>query len=109
MLAASEDSSDVFLCPPQVGFINSLKFSSAGDFLVAGVGQEHRCVVGARLRAGWHWPDGTRRGLEGGVGSASAAALIPHRLGRWWRIKEARNSVCIIPLRRVPAAPVAGS
>lgn len=26
----------------QVGFINSLKFSSAGDFLVAGVGQEHR-------------------------------------------------------------------
>lgn len=44
---------------PLVGFINSLKFSSAGDFLVAGVGQEHR-------------------------------------LGRWWRIKEARNSVCII-------------
>lgn len=26
----------------QVGFINSLKFSSSGDFLVAGVGQEHR-------------------------------------------------------------------
>lgn len=57
---------------PLVGFINSLKFSSAGDFLVAGVGQEHR-------------------------------------LGRWWRIKEARNSVCIIPLRRAPAPPVAGS
>ncbi|EDL77289.1 RNA, U3 small nucleolar interacting protein 2 (predicted), isoform CRA_a [Rattus norvegicus] len=57
---------------PLVGFINSLKFSSGGDFLVAGVGQEHR-------------------------------------LGRWWRIKEARNSVCIIPLRRVPVSPVAGS
>ncbi|XP_076985234.1 U3 small nucleolar RNA-interacting protein 2 isoform X2 [Tamandua tetradactyla] len=57
---------------PLVGFINSLKFSSAGDFLVAGVGQEHR-------------------------------------LGRWWRIKEARNSVCIIPLRRAPAPPAAGS
>ncbi|XP_073916573.1 U3 small nucleolar RNA-interacting protein 2 isoform X1 [Castor canadensis] len=57
---------------PLMGFINSLKFSSAGDFLVAGVGQEHR-------------------------------------LGRWWRIKEARNSVCIIPLRRVPGPPVAGS
>lgn len=27
---------------PQVGFINSLKFSSSGNFLVAGVGQEHR-------------------------------------------------------------------
>ncbi|XP_004715312.2 U3 small nucleolar RNA-interacting protein 2 [Echinops telfairi] len=57
---------------PLVGFINSLKFSSTGDFLVAGVGQEHR-------------------------------------LGRWWRVKEARNSVCIIPLRRVPASPAAGS
>uniref|UniRef100_A0A8C5KES3 U3 small nucleolar RNA-interacting protein 2 n=1 Tax=Jaculus jaculus TaxID=51337 RepID=A0A8C5KES3_JACJA len=57
---------------PLVGFVNSLKFSSAGDFLVAGVGQEHR-------------------------------------LGRWWRIKEARNSVCIIPLHRSPAPPAAGS
>ncbi|XP_003358503.1 U3 small nucleolar RNA-interacting protein 2 [Sus scrofa] len=57
---------------PLVGFINSLKFSSAGDFLVAGVGQEHR-------------------------------------LGRWWRIKEARNSVCIIPLHRAPRPPAAGS
>ncbi len=27
---------------PQPGFINSLKFSSSGQFLVAGVGQEHR-------------------------------------------------------------------
>lgn len=35
------------MCPLcQVGFINSLKFSSAGDFLVAGVGQEHRYMVG---------------------------------------------------------------
>lgn len=50
----------------QVGFINSLKFSSAGDFLVAGVGQEHRWVhdppegqgSGARWRwlgSGWEW------------------------------------------------------
>lgn len=29
-------------CPLQVGFVNSLKFSAAGDFLVAGIGQEHR-------------------------------------------------------------------
>eukprot|EP00069_Balaena_mysticetus_P018601 bmy_11541T0 len=57
---------------PLVGFINSLKFSSSGDFLVAGVGQEHR-------------------------------------LGRWWRIKEARNSICIIPLHRAPRPPAAGS
>ncbi|NWY07631.1 U3IP2 protein, partial [Nothoprocta ornata] len=48
---------------PVVGFVNSLKFSAAGDFLVAGLGQEHR-------------------------------------LGRWWRIKEAKNSICIIPLKR---------
>ncbi|NXO01748.1 U3IP2 protein, partial [Rhinopomastus cyanomelas] len=53
---------------PLVGFINSLKFSATGDFLVAGVGQEHR-------------------------------------LGRWWRIKEAKNSICIIPLKR-KAAPL---
>ncbi|KAM6126485.1 U3 small nucleolar RNA-interacting protein 2 [Phoenicopterus ruber ruber] len=53
---------------PLVGFVNSLKFSAAGDFLVAGLGQEHR-------------------------------------LGRWWRIKEAKNSICIIPLKRRAAAP----
>lgn len=28
--------------PSQTGFVNSLKFSSSGQFLVAGVGQEHR-------------------------------------------------------------------
>lgn len=35
-------SSLPLFCLLQVGFVNSLKFSSAGDFLVAGVGQEHR-------------------------------------------------------------------
>ncbi|XP_054639580.1 U3 small nucleolar RNA-interacting protein 2 isoform X1 [Dunckerocampus dactyliophorus] len=50
---------------PLVGFVNSLKFSHSGHFLVAGVGQEHR-------------------------------------LGRWWRLKEARNGVCIIPIKRKP-------
>uniref|UniRef100_A0A8B9P6W7 U3 small nucleolar RNA-interacting protein 2 n=1 Tax=Apteryx owenii TaxID=8824 RepID=A0A8B9P6W7_APTOW len=48
---------------PLVGFVNSLKFSAAGDFLVAGLGQEHR-------------------------------------LGRWWRIKEAKNSICVISLKQ---------
>ncbi|KAG8007743.1 U3 small nucleolar RNA-interacting protein 2 [Nibea albiflora] len=48
---------------PVSGFVNSLKFSSSGQFLVAGVGQEHR-------------------------------------LGRWWRIKEAKNGIYIIPLKR---------
>uniref|UniRef100_A0A8C2BTV1 U3 small nucleolar RNA-interacting protein 2 n=1 Tax=Cyprinus carpio TaxID=7962 RepID=A0A8C2BTV1_CYPCA len=48
---------------PMTGFVNSLKFSNSGKFLVAGVGQEHR-------------------------------------LGRWWRIKEARNGIYIIPLKR---------
>ncbi|XP_029455381.1 U3 small nucleolar RNA-interacting protein 2 [Rhinatrema bivittatum] len=51
---------------PLIGFVNSLKFSSTGDFLVAGVGQEHR-------------------------------------LGRWWCIKEAKNAVYIVPLKRTPA------
>ncbi|XP_026077395.1 U3 small nucleolar RNA-interacting protein 2-like isoform X1 [Carassius auratus] len=48
---------------PMTGFVNSLKFSNSGKFLVAGVGQEHR-------------------------------------LGRWSRIKEARNGLYIIPLKR---------
>ena len=26
----------------QTGFVNALTFSSAGDYLVAGIGQEHR-------------------------------------------------------------------
>lgn len=51
---------------PLTGFINSLKFSTSGDFLVAGVGQEHR-------------------------------------LGRWWRIKEAKNGIYVIPLKKVGA------
>ncbi|XP_014331420.1 U3 small nucleolar RNA-interacting protein 2 isoform X2 [Xiphophorus maculatus] len=53
---------------PVSGFINSLKFSSSGQFLVAGVGQEHR-------------------------------------LGRWWRLKEAKNGIYIIPLKRKPSNP----
>ncbi|NXX99954.1 U3IP2 protein, partial [Centropus bengalensis] len=53
---------------PLVGFVNSLKFSATGDFLVAGVGQEHR-------------------------------------LGRWWRLKEAKNSICIIPLKQAATGP----
>lgn len=28
-----------------------------------------------------------------------------YRLGRWWRVKEAKNSICIIPLRQRAAAP----
>ncbi|KAM6980715.1 U3 small nucleolar RNA-interacting protein 2 [Aplochiton taeniatus] len=48
---------------PVPGFVNSLKFSTTGKFLVAGVGQEHR-------------------------------------LGRWWRLKEAKNGIYIIPLKR---------
>ncbi|XP_051528626.1 U3 small nucleolar RNA-interacting protein 2-like isoform X1 [Myxocyprinus asiaticus] len=48
---------------PVTGFVNSLKFSNSGKFLVAGVGQEHR-------------------------------------LGRWWRIKEAKNGLYVIPLKR---------
>uniref|UniRef100_A0A4W3GGU1 U3 small nucleolar RNA-interacting protein 2 n=1 Tax=Callorhinchus milii TaxID=7868 RepID=A0A4W3GGU1_CALMI len=48
---------------PMAGFVNCLKFSTSGNFLVSGVGQEHR-------------------------------------LGRWWRIKEAKNGIYIIPLRK---------
>ncbi|XP_068702337.1 U3 small nucleolar RNA-interacting protein 2-like isoform X1 [Montipora foliosa] len=48
---------------PMVGFVNALAFSSDGNTLIAGVGQEHR-------------------------------------LGRWWRLKNAKNSLCIIHLQR---------
>lgn len=47
---------------PVKGFVNSLRFSKNGDFLVAGVGQEHR-------------------------------------LGRWWRVKDAKNGWVVIPLK----------
>lgn len=33
---------DIFSFFSQVGFVNSLQFSNAGHFLVAGIGQEHR-------------------------------------------------------------------
>lgn len=52
---------------PAAGFVNSLGFSSDGDLLVVGLGQEHR-------------------------------------LGRWWRTKEARNQVLVLPLKLQKAA-----
>jgi len=52
---------------PVVGFVNSLDFTQNGDYLIAGVAQEHR-------------------------------------LGRWWRIKEAKNRIIIFPLKRNLAA-----
>jgi ribosomal RNA-processing protein 9 len=48
---------------PVEGFVNSLQFSSDGNFLIAGIGQEHR-------------------------------------LGRWWRIKEAKNVIMVFPLTK---------
>lgn len=44
-----------------------------------------------------------------GPGLSPSFRSVPCRLGRWWRIKEARNSVCIIPLHRTPRPPAAGS
>ncbi|KAK7503349.1 hypothetical protein BaRGS_00005270 [Batillaria attramentaria] len=52
---------------PVPGFINSLQFSPTGDFLLAGVGQEHR-------------------------------------LGRWWRLRQAKNAVYVIPLPKTPTS-----
>jgi ribosomal RNA-processing protein 9 len=48
---------------PVTGFVNSLQFAKDGNFLIAGIGQEHR-------------------------------------LGRWWRLKEAKNVILVIPLQR---------
>jgi ribosomal RNA-processing protein 9 len=48
---------------PVVGFVNAMSFTSDGDYLIVGVGQEHR-------------------------------------LGRWWKIKEAKNGILIIPLTK---------
>ncbi|KAI1234416.1 U3 small nucleolar RNA-interacting protein 2 [Lamprotornis superbus] len=84
----------------QVGFVNSLKFSAAGDFLVAGVGQEHRYCP----------PSLVLPRIAASPSSDSCWRVIPpisliHRLGRWWRIKEAKNSICIIPLKQKTTAP----
>lgn len=48
---------------PADGFVNALQFTSDGNFLIAGVGQEHR-------------------------------------LGRWWKLKKAKNALYIIPLNK---------
>lgn len=48
---------------PVVGFINAMAFTSDGDYLIVGVGQEHR-------------------------------------LGRWWKIREAKNGILVIPLTK---------
>lgn len=87
-------------CLLQVGFVNSLKFSAAGDFLVAGIGQEHRYCP----------PSLVLPGNAASPSSGSCWRVIPlisliHRLGRWWRIKEAKNSICIIPLKQKTTAP----
>ena len=52
---------------PVEGFVNALEFSSDCEYLIAGIGQEHR-------------------------------------LGRWWKVKEAKNSVCVIPLKKLNSA-----
>lgn len=48
---------------PVVGFVNSLTFTSDGNSLIAGIGQEHR-------------------------------------LGRWWRLKEGKNAILVIPFQK---------
>jgi ribosomal RNA-processing protein 9 len=48
---------------PVIGFVNAMAFTSDGNYLIVGVGQEHR-------------------------------------LGRWWKIKEAKNGILIIPLTK---------
>ena len=48
---------------PVIGFVNAMSFTSDGNYLIVGVGQEHR-------------------------------------LGRWWKIKEAKNGIFIIPLTK---------
>ncbi|XP_069672562.1 U3 small nucleolar RNA-interacting protein 2 [Periplaneta americana] len=48
---------------PVVGFVNAMAFTSDGDYIIVGTGQEHR-------------------------------------LGRWWKEKEAKNGILIIPLSK---------
>ncbi|NXL44747.1 U3IP2 protein, partial [Podilymbus podiceps] len=81
---------------PLVGFVNSLKFSAAGDFLVAGLGQEHR-YHSPCLALPW--------GAAAPPGLAECDSHLIYRLGRWWRLKEAKNSICIIPLKQKAGAP----
>lgn len=60
--------------PFQTGFINHLSFSTLPDSNDS--------------------KDGT-----GGVLRLAAAVGQEHRRGRWWRIREAKNSVVVVPLR----------
>lgn len=48
---------------PVTGFVNSLTFTSDGNSLIAGIGQEHR-------------------------------------LGRWWRLKDGKNVIMVIPFQK---------
>ncbi|GFR19089.1 u3 small nucleolar RNA-interacting protein 2 [Trichonephila clavata] len=48
---------------PVNGFVNSLKFSLSGKYLIAGIGQEHR-------------------------------------LGRWWKVKDAKNSIVLLSWKK---------
>nr|KAG5711317.1 hypothetical protein BaRGS_006014 [Batillaria attramentaria] len=66
-LVASAEMYILLFILSQPGFINSLQFSPTGDFLLAGVGQEHR-------------------------------------LGRWWRLRQAKNAVYVIPLPKTPTS-----
>lgn len=83
-------------------------------------------VLGTSWWLGWGRSTGMRHasGGEGGTGGTGwvgrevdtvgagpglSGTSPSRRLGRWWRIREARNSVCIIPLRRAPRPPAAGS
>ena len=48
---------------PVTGFVNAMAFTSDGNYLIVGIGQEHR-------------------------------------LGRWWKIQEAKNGIMVIPLTK---------
>lgn len=84
----------------QVGFINSLKFSSSGDFLVAGVGQEHRYE--APLEGGGGWASGWV------VGAGPGFSVLWFRpLQTWPLVADQRGSELHLhhPAPQGPQAP----
>lgn len=73
---------------------------------MAGVGQEHRYCHHAPFSRTWTLPSQPPAGA-GEVPGADTCVIC--RLGRWWRAKEAKNSICIIPLKRGAGAPSSGA
>lgn len=82
--------------------------------------QQPEVFSNGRLPGGWRWagapvlsPCTIFQNLDpappsqppAGAGEVQGDTCVICRLGRWWRVKEAKNSICIIPLKGRAGAP----